>query len=108
MSSCGHFSFISISSCPAGQRRLGATQCIDEDECEYPGLCHNGGTCLNLSDQRHFSCICPPLWRGDRCTEPAPEGAILVGGRDFIIIFVLCAASLLGKHQHSVLLFRVF
>ena len=94
---CPHFSFISISSCPAGQRRLGATQCIDEDECEYPGLCHNGGTCLNLSDKRHFSCLCPPLWRGERCTEPAPEGAILVGGRDFIIIFVLCAASLLGK-----------
>lgn len=85
-------------SCPAGQRRLGATQCIDEDECEYPGLCKNGGKCVNLSDRRQFRCECGSLWAGRYCTEPAPKGAILVGGKDFIIVFVFCLLSLLGKY----------
>ena len=89
--------FVFISSCPEGQRRLGATRCIDEDECEHPGLCQNGGTCINLSDRNHFRCICSSYWTGKHCTEPAPAGAVLVGGRDFIIVFVLCAASLLGE-----------
>ena len=88
---------MSLFSCPEGQRRLGATKCIDEDECEYPGLCHNGGTCINLSDNNLFRCLCPSGWAGRYCTDPAPQGAILVGGTDFIIVFVLCAASLLGK-----------
>ena len=91
------FSFVCISSCPEGQRRLGATKCIDEDECAQPGLCQHGGTCLNLSQGGHFRCVCPPRWAGPYCADPQPEGAILVGGRDFIIVFVLCAASLLGK-----------
>ena len=80
-----------------GQRRLGATQCIDKDECEKPGLCENGATCINLSDSRHFRCSCAPGWVGKFCREPAPAGNILYGGRDFIIVFVFCILSLLGN-----------
>ena len=80
-----------------GKRRLGATQCIDKDECEKPGLCENGATCINLSDSRHFRCSCAPGWAGKFCREPAPAGNILYGGRDFIIVFVFCILSLLGN-----------
>lgn len=80
-----------------GKRRLGATKCIDEDECEHPGLCENGATCINHSDNRHFHCQCAPGWSGEFCREPAPLGNILVGGRDFIIVFVFCMLILLGK-----------
>ena len=89
--------FCIMFSCPVGQRRLGASQCINEDECEHPGLCQNGATCINLSDRRHFQCKCTPQWTGHYCTEPAPAGAILLGGKDFIIVFVFCVASLLSK-----------
>ena len=92
-----YFSFYIVFSCPEGQRRLGATQCIDEDECEYPGLCQNGAECINLSDSHHFRCVCTSGWTGRYCQEPAPEGAILVGGKDFIIVFVFCILSLIGK-----------
>ena len=84
-------------SCPEGQRRLGATQCIDENECEYPGLCQNGAECINLSDSHHFRCDCTSGWTGRYCQEPSPAGAILVGGKDFIIVFVFCILSLAGK-----------
>ena len=91
-----HSSF-SFPSCPVGKRRLGATQCIDKDECEKPGLCENGATCVNLSDNRHFQCLCAPGWAGTFCREPAPVGNVLYGGRDFIIVFVFCILSLLGN-----------
>lgn len=95
-------------SCPEGQRRLGATQCIDEDECEYPDICLNGGTCINLSDRNHFRCACPPSWDGRYCEQPAPPAVVLVGGKDFIIVFVFCVISLLSKYLSHFCRFLVF
>jgi len=92
------FLLLFIISCPEGQRRLGATQCIDADECEHPDLCLNGGTCINLSDQNHFRCACPASWEGRYCEAPAPPAVVLVGGKDFIIVFVFCVISLLSKY----------
>lgn len=93
------FYFFIYFSCPVGQRRLGATQCIDENECEDPGICQNGGTCINLSDFRHFRCICPNSWSGAHCEELAAPAVVLAGGKDFIIVFVFCVLSLLSKYD---------
>ena len=87
-------------SCPVGQRRLGATRCIDQDECEDPTLCSNGATCINLSSASRFRCICQAGWTGRYCDEGA---AVLMGGKDFIIVFVFCILSLLSKYSHFIL-----
>ncbi len=89
------YCFYLLSSCPVGTRRLGSTRCIDQDECEDPTLCANGASCINLSDSRRFRCLCSPGWTGRYCDEGA---AVLLGGKDFIIVFVFCIASLLSKY----------
>lgn len=99
------YSFYFTFSCPVGQRRLGATRCIDQDECEDPTLCSNGATCINLSSASRFRCICQAGWTGRYCDEGA---AVLMGGKDFIIVFVFCILSLLSKYSHFILFCKFF
>ena len=61
-----------------------------------------------MSDSHHFQCKCTSGWTGRYCQEPAPEGAILVGGKDFIIVFVFCILSLIGKCFLFVFLCSIF
>lgn len=40
---------------------------IDIMECvEYPGICFNGGSCINL--QGSYDCRCIQGWMGQNCT----------------------------------------
>ena len=78
---------------------LDGRTCVDIDECSGRGggfgeaPC-NGGTCINLSDATRFQCLCPPGWSGKYCEDVT---AVLMGGRDFIIVFVFCIMTLLSK-----------
>ena len=63
-----------------------------------PTCVKNGGTCVNLRDSSHFRCSCTYEWQGRDCSDPVPRPAILVGGIDFILVFVFCIVSLLGKY----------
>ena len=102
--------FFLIFSCPVGQRRLGATQCINEDECQNPNLCQNGGRCVDLDDSRHYRCECAYAWRGRHCEEPAPPAVLVLANQDFIILFIFCLIGLcISKFFfHSFLMYSIF
>ena len=39
---------------------------LDLNKCRSPGLCQNGGTCINTGPDQH-RCDCPPGYMGDDC-----------------------------------------